>query len=307
MDFIEELEKEKKENIPFNKHAAEKFISICLSNLGGDPSDSKAICKAQNFYEEQSNLFSNFVKESDSLKKCSGFSLYNAFILIAINGVSLEKNFTTQCYLEARNTKIGKDEKGNDIWEKRAALKISGYGELMMRRRSGQIREINNPVIVYDCDSFAYGEKDGKVFVNYTKTFPRKEGAKIIAGYVKITRPDNSIDYKVMDLEDVKRLMSYSEKNNKKWDSHARIYVNGDANPLYGKDKDGSGIDSGFFAAKLIKHAFKAFPQLKIGDGAVMQSDDDETPVEEVKESPVPFGEEIKVEGTKVEDEDGPF
>ena len=281
----------------YTPHVADKFIFVYKAKFGDG---------AESFYEEQSNLFSAIVTESDALKKCSGFSLYNAFLLLAIDGVSLEKNYTTQCYLESRGVKIGKDKKGDDIWEKRAALKISGYGELLMRKRSGHVKDINNPVIVYDCDSFAYGEKDGKVFVNYTKTFPRKEGAKIIAGYVKITRPDDSIDYKVMDIEDVKRLMTYSEKNNKKWDDRARKYVNGDANPLYGKEKDGSGIDSGFFAAKIIKHAFKTFPRLNVGDGAVMQADDDETPIEEVKEV-VPFGERIKIEGTKVEEEDGPF
>ena len=76
MDFIEELEKEKKENIPFNKHAADKFLSIYKAKFGKDGAES--------FYEEQSNLFSNVVAESDPLKKCSGFSLFNAFISIAL-------------------------------------------------------------------------------------------------------------------------------------------------------------------------------------------------------------------------------
>jgi len=301
--FIDHLEKITKDQIPFDSHAADKFLLVYKAKFGENGADS--------FYEEQSNLFSNFVKESDSLKKCSGFSLFNAFISIAVNGLSLEKNASTQCYLEPRSVRIGKDSAGKDIREIQAALQISGYGELLIRKRAGQIKDVNNPVIVYDCDSFAYGERDGKVFVNYTKTFPRKPEAKIIAGYVKITRPDNSIDYKVMDLEDVRRLMSYSEKNNKRWDDHLRMYVDGKANALYGKSPDGSGIDSGFFAAKIIKHAFKTFPRISVGEGAVMQADDDEIPIPEIKEEPKPFGEEPKkVEGTKVDttdEDDGPF
>ncbi len=300
--FIDHLKKIVKDQIPFDSHAADKFLLVYKAKFGKDGAES--------FYEEQSNLFSNIVKESDSLKKCSGFSLFNAFISIAVNGLSLEKNSSTQCYLEPRSVKIGKDSYGKDIREIQAALKISGYGELLIRKRVGQITDINNPIIVYDCDSFSYGERDGKVFVDYAKTFPRREGAKIIAGYVKITRPNNSTDYKVMDMEDVRRLMTYSSKNNKRWDDHAGRYVDGNPNALYGNSPDGSAIDSGFFAAKIIKHAFKTFPRISVGEGAVMQADDDETAMPEIKEEPKPFGEEPKVEGTKIDttdEDDGPF
>ena len=79
MEFLEELEKLKKEDIPFNSHAADKFLFVYKAKFGENGAES--------FYEEQSNLFSSIVTESDSLKKCSGFSLFNAFISIAINGL----------------------------------------------------------------------------------------------------------------------------------------------------------------------------------------------------------------------------
>lgn len=47
---------------------------------------------AERFYEEQSAMARDIIISSESLKKCSGFSIFNAFIAVAINGLSLEKN-----------------------------------------------------------------------------------------------------------------------------------------------------------------------------------------------------------------------
>ena len=301
-DFLNSLEKMTKEDIPFDSNVREKFLIIFSSKFGKD--------NAESFYEEQSNLFRDIVISSDGLKKCSGFSLFNAFIAIAINGLSLEKTSTTQCFLESRNIKIGKRQTKDgevDVWETRATLKISGYGELLIRQRMGQIKYANNPVIVYDCDKFEYGERDGKTFVDYTKRIPRPHDAKTIAGFLKITRSDGTIDYKVMDMEDVVRLRNYSIKNNSKYDYQHKCWTEGKPNALYGNSNDGSDIDTGFFAAKLIKHAFKTYSRITVGDGAVMQADDDEQPV---KEEPVSsFGPTESVQGVQVKeiDSSSPF
>ena len=71
---------------------------------------------------------------------------------------------------------------------------------------------------------------------------------------------------------------------------------------MYGNSGDGSDIDTGFFCAKIIKHAFKTFPRISVGDGAIMMADDEEetVKVEEVR----PFGEEIKSFGVKVEEDE---
>lgn len=301
-EFLISLEKMKKEDIPFDTQSREKFLDIFSCKFGKD--------NAESFYEEQSNMFRDIVVSSDGLKKCSGFSLFNAFIAIAINGLSLEKTSTQLCYLEPRNVKIGQKVVGNkteNVYESRAVLTISGYGELALRQRMGQIKYANNPVVVYDCDLFEYGERDGKTFVNYTKRFPRPHDAKIIAGFLKITRPDDTIDYKVMDMEDVVRLRNYSIKNNRKFDKIHQVWLEGKPNALYGNSSDGTGIDTGFFAAKLIKHAFKTSSRILVGDGAVMQADDDEQPVKE--EQPTPFGNVEEVRGVQVEEpeEGSPF
>lgn len=74
---------------------------------------------------------------------------------------------TTQCYIEPRSVAIGvkpnmQTNKQEKVYENRAMLKVSGYGELLIRQRAGQIASICNPVIVYDCDKFEYGEDDAE-------------------------------------------------------------------------------------------------------------------------------------------------
>jgi len=108
-----------------------------------------------------------------------------------------------------------------------------------------------------------------------------------------------------MVLEDIQRLIGYSKKNNGHWEHGTR--VDGLANALYGHSSDGSDIDTGFLCAKVIKHAFKNFPRIAIGDGAVMQADEDNQPREEKKDEDVPFG-EVKTTGAHIElKEDEPF
>ena len=99
MEFIDELEKIKREEIPFDSKTKEKFISIYGMKFGHK--------NAERFYEEQSAMARDIIISSESLKKCSGFSIFNAFIAVAINGLSLEKNSTTQCYIEPRSVAIG--------------------------------------------------------------------------------------------------------------------------------------------------------------------------------------------------------
>lgn len=298
-EFINELEKIKREEIPFDSKVKSKFTEIYGMKFGHST--------AGRFYEEQSSLARDVIISSEELKKCSGFSVFNAFLNLAINGLSLEKNSSTQCYIEPRKVAIGtkmnmKDNKMEKVWESRAVLKISGYGELLIRQRAGQIVSICNPVIVYDCDKFEYGEDDAGSHISYTKKFPRTPGAKIIAGYVKIIKPNDLIDYKVMDLDDVKRLIDYSIKNNSKYDYQHSAWITGKPNPLYGKNGDGSDIDTGFFSAKIIKHAFKTFPRISIGDGAVMMADEEEIEVDKAKEYVEPFGENIsQADGVKIE------
>lgn len=270
-----------------------KFIQIY--NQKYDPScPADAIStggKGAVFYEEQEALFNAEIQNgpyAKMLAKAKAENMANAFLSIAINGLSLEKTFTTECYLECRSVNIGTREQ--PVYASLPKISITGYGEVKMRVRAGQIAGIENPVVVYDCDDLRVGEKDGHKYVNYEKCFVKKPKAQIIACYVKILLNSGGFDYFVLDADGIKRLAGYSAKFN---------YGN-KPNSLY-VSNDGQ-IDTGFLIAKTIKHAFKGYPKLSIGDGAVYQSDDDMQPENEA------LKEAKKPEGVTVEqDDDTPF
>ena len=167
-----------------------------------------------------------------------------------------------------RSVKFGTDQSGKDVWEKVCNLTISGYGELVLRKNAGQIRHADNPVIVYEGDTFQYGEQNGQKIVNYMSAFPRRSN-KIIACFLKITRADGTIDYSVMTEQDWMRLKGYSDKQNTYYDSKKGQYVT-KSNELYSKDGQ---IDTGFLMAKCVKHAFKTYPKLNIGRGTSLETE----------------------------------
>ena len=138
----------------------------------------------------------------------------------------------------------------------------------MLRKNAGQIRHADNPVIVYEGDTFQYGEQNGQKVVNYMSAFPRRSN-KIIACFLKITRADGTIDYSVMTEQDWMRLKGYSDKQNTYFDAKTRQYVT-KSNELYGKDGQ---IDTGFLMAKCVKHAFKTYPKLNIGRGSSLETE----------------------------------
>lgn len=220
-------------------------------------------------YEREASNFNKLLRENTNLSKCTALSGFFAFIDLAVRGLSLEQGTQAVCYLLPRNYKVVTPE-GKEIWENRCNLTISGYGELVLRVKAGQIRHADNPVIVYEGDEFSYGETDGRKYVNYRCNLPRTSD-KIIACFLKITRCDGSIDYSVMTESDWKRLEKFSSNNNARYDAQTRQRVAGPANELY-TSVNGS-IDTGFLMAKCIKHAFKTYPKLSIGKGTQFESE----------------------------------
>ncbi len=223
-------------------------------------------------YERESNYFNRILADNAKLQKVAHFSIFTAFIDLAVNGLTLEPGTRAQCYLMGRNYCVGVAQDGNKLYEGRLILTVSGYGELVMRIRSGQIRHADNPVLVYEEDNFSFGDNDGRKTVNYTCNFPHKSN-HIVACYLKITRPDGSIDYSVMFEEDWERLSDFSARNNRRWDNNTRQWLQ-QPNELY-VSNDGR-IDAGFLAAKCIKHAFKTYPNVRLGKATIMESDLDE-------------------------------
>lgn len=289
MNKVEDINKIAHEQIP--DFAREKFIQVYSQKFGEQ--------NAEAFFEEQRGFFLNELTDGpykNLLKDAKGTSIYFAFLFLAINNLSLEKGLSTTCYLECRSNKVGEqvlqDGRKVGIYERHAVITVTGYGEILLRQRAGQIRSVDNPKVVYDSDTFRYGERNGRSFVDYEKAIPRPKGAKIIACYVRIVKADGSVDYFVLDTDEMIRLKQYSGKSNF-----------GKANSLYGQSADCSDIDTGFLKSKTVKHAFKGYPKLSIGAGGALEADKD---TEEQPEQNNASG--TQVNGVKIQtDETDPF
>jgi recombinational DNA repair protein RecT len=228
----------------------DKFINIYDTLWGAGTGEAA--------YERESIHFNKQLREKPELQKATPFSLFTAFMDLAVCGLSLEPGTRALCYLIGRNYNIG--TRDTPKWENRVVLTVSAYGELVLRTRAGQIRHADNPVLVYDNDEFSFSDKGGRKEVDYTCHLPHT-GHKVMACYLRITRADGTTDYSVMTEEDWARLAQYSARQDRK---------NHQANELY--SSNGGAIDTGFLMAKCIKHAFKTYPKVRIGRGTELQS-----------------------------------
>lgn len=262
---VEEINKMNPLDIVLSAPVKQRFIQI-YDTLWGEGTGEPA-------YERESIFFNRILADNEKLMKgVTRFSIFTTFIDLAVCGLSVEPGVRALAYLQGRNTKIGKGADGKDIYEGRLTLTISGYGELVLRSRCGQIKYADNPVLVYEEDSFSFSDTNGAKSVSYTCNLPHKSN-HIIACFIRITRTDGSIDYSVMYEEDWGRLAGYSAKQNKRWDNERHQYIMS-PNELY--TSNNGGIDAGFLMAKCIKHAFKTYPKVRIGKGTELQTEQEE-------------------------------
>ena len=183
---------------------------------------------------------------------------------------------------------------------------MTGYGELTMRMRAGQIRYADNPVIVYEGDILSINLDNGVKKITYSAAIPRKS-SNVIGAFIRIVRTDGSEDYQWLLEGDIQRLAKFSAKNNSYYKDGQR--VEGKANELY--FSNGGGIDSGFLENKMIKHAFDAYPKVRTGkytmmateqekeeaiDYGIVDEDKVNEPVQSVDDTKIPFGEEKQLE-----------
>jgi recombinational DNA repair protein RecT len=218
-------------------------------------------------YEREANFFQRLMRENQTLQECTSTSVYFAFIDLAVQGLTLEPGSRALAYLLPRSRKVT-DANGKIAYERNCNLTISGYGELYLRARAGQIHHADNPVVVYEGDDFDFGEQNGQKFVNFRSRIPR-QSSRIVACFMKITRMDGTVDYAVMVEDDWKRLQGYSAKNNTVRDKQTGQYVQ-KPNELY--TSANGNIDPAFLMAKCIKHAFKSYPKLNIGRGTQLET-----------------------------------
>jgi hypothetical protein len=302
---IEELNALPPTKIVENENVEAKFIQMY--------NDIHGAGRGISAYRKEAFNFQKVVRESPGLAECTRMSLFGCFLDMAVNGLSLDPTGRPHCYLIPRSADTGKkDKEGNKIYEKRASVSVTGYGELIMRQRAGQIKYVDNPVIVYEGDTFSASLDHGQKKITYSAAIPRKSD-KVIGAFIHIVRNDGSEDWQWMLTGDVKRLKGYSEWANRKWDKNKHQYVKGEANKLYASCE--GGIDPGFLESKMIKHAFDAYPKVRVGKYTNLETEDDPQEVdygiEEAESEEVEskgFGDEESTEpepaGVTVEPED---
>ena len=313
---VEELNALPATKIVENEGVQSKFIQMYNAIWGSQ--------MGEQIYHKEVFNFQKVLRENPSVAECSKMSLFGCFLDMAVNGLSLDNTSHPHCYLIPRNVKTGhKDERGYDIYEKRASVSVTGYGELTMRMRAGQIRYADNPVIVYDGDIFSISLDNGVKKITYSAAIPRRSN-KVLGAFIRIVRCDGSEDYQWLLEGDVQRLAKFSAKNNSYYKNGQR--VEGKANDLY-FSQDG-GIDPGFLENKMIKHAFDAYPKVRTGKFTVMATDQEKDiidygivtedglnePQPSIEEqAPTPFGEDrqleeptpVSVEVTQSDEESG--
>lgn len=199
-------------------------------------------------YEAEKFHFAKLIQDNKALQECTKLSLYGCFLDMAVNGLSFDPAMK-HAYVVSFANNVG--TRDNPKWEKRATLIVSGYGELHIRTAQGQIKYADNPILVYEGDSFQYGTREGRVFLEHFATFPRVSD-NIIACYIRLERPDGTVDYKVLSIEEIMKLKKFSkDPNSKAW-------------------TDGL---PGMVQAKTIKHAFRSYPKVKLGQFSQLQSE----------------------------------
>ena len=261
---VEELNALPATKIVENEGVQSKFIQMYNAIWGSQ--------MGEQIYHKEVFNFQKVLRENPSVAECSKMSLFGCFLDMAVNGLSLDNTSHPHCYLIPRNVKTGhKDERGYDIHEKRASVSVTGYGELTMRMRAGQIRYADNPVIVYEGDIFSISLDNGVKKITYSAAIPRKS-SNVIGAFIRIVRCDGSEDYQWLLEGDIQRLAKFSAKNNSYYKNGLR--VEGKANELYSSNN--GGIDPGFLENKMIKHAFDAYPKVRTGKFTVMATDQEE-------------------------------
>lgn len=249
-ETVSKLQELKPWDVPTNPTVQQHIISLYndIHTQGGEA-----------FVERESRYINRTIIDDKKKWNVTPLSVFFAFVDLAVKNLTLEPGAQAVCYLLNRSSKVS-GPGGKEIWENRAYLSVTGYGEIVLRQRAGQIRHCDSPTVVYHGDEFGYIEKDGRKHVTYGLNLNHNP-ARPIACFMKITRIDGTSDYAIILPEGWSRLARYSEKQN-----------NGTANALYSSGLDNS-IDPGFLIAKCVKHAFKGYPKLPIGKGMVMEAD----------------------------------
>lgn len=228
----------------------EHFINVYRSTHNVDSDDV-----ANDFYSRESLYFKQLVSTVKDLKECTMFSLYGCFMDIIVNGLTFDPS-AKLLHVEARSFNTAAYNQ-TAVWEKRARNVVDAFGELALRIMSKQIKYVDDPVIVYEGDTWEPGYAEaGNRYCIYKAKIPRSGGKKIIGSFMKITRNDGSFDMPWFTEENFNEWKAASKKANKEKPAN-ELYTSG----------EGDQINIGFLKTKTIKHSFKTYPKVKVIGG----------------------------------------
>lgn len=217
---------------------------------------------AEDLFEVEKFHFLKMLEETPKLKECSPTSTIGTFLDVISNGLSFEKA-QNHIYVMSRNVKtVKKDDQGKDVYEMRMSYEIAKNGKMRMVKRAGSVKDITEPVIVYEGDEIKITTENGLRNISHSPAIPRK--SNVIAGaYCFVITPDNRRESCWFPIENIERLKTYSAKQNKQWDASKKAFVEGKPNELYSSNK--GQIDEGFFLTKVVKAALRNYSTQPIG------------------------------------------
>ncbi len=206
--------------------------------------------EANRYYEREKDNFSKLISQSPDLSVCTPMSIYFAFMKAGALRLSFDNGKDAQIYLLPGNRNIGGKGKP-DQWIKEVSAQPTPYGEKEVRINSGILKEVGDPFIVHQGDTYKVwlDEETGQKRVKWVEA--EKKSTKIVASFIRLVEPDGKVVYKTFDLTDIARWEASSKKKNK----------DKGANALYSSGPDGQ-IDEGFLKAKTLLHAFKGYKRV---------------------------------------------
>jgi recombinational DNA repair protein RecT len=206
-------------------------------------------------FERETTFLKKIAIDNKKIMKATALSVMTALLDLAFHGLSIEPITKPQAYITVRAHNAGTKEQ--PAWEERAILNITGYGEIAMRIRSGIIRYVDNPVLVFKDDLFE--QNKGKV----TTHMPSNTSTTITHAYLRIVRYDGSEDYKILSMDDLQAMRAKSDNQN------GAAWTGGI------KDDDGKPQPmAGMIFAKLFKHSFNGYPRLILGQSTQLADEE---------------------------------
>lgn len=198
-------------------------------------------------YLRETDFLKQIILDNSYIAGCSTLSFMTLLLDLAYHGLSIQPITKPQAYVLPRKIPL-KNADGTKSDELRALLGLTAYGEIALRIRSGIIKHVDNPVMVYKGDFFEQRENPvtRETTIGYQA---RYESEEIVRAFVKITRYDDTWDYRVISMDDMMRLKAKSDnKTGAPWTGGP-----------------GGGPLRGMWETKLLKHAFNTYPRIKLG------------------------------------------